>query len=112
MASTAAARLSNAARDADLVGGHVEEQGEVGDDVLAEELVLCHGGQREGDDDQRGRDDVYRGRSAHYEVEKAGVTVEVVDPCLGRGYVWDVLAGGCRGRQDDATGRVSRAVDR
>ena len=92
------------------MGRHVEEQGEVVDDVLTEELVLSHGGQGEGDDDQRCRDDVHRCRAAHDDMQQARVAVEVVDAGAGDGDVRHVLAGRGRWRERDATGRVPRAV--
>ena len=102
--------MPHRARDEDLLGRDVEEQGEVIDDVLSEELGLGHGGHRERDDDERSRGDVDRSWASDDDVQQPGVTFVVVHPGSGAANVRDVVSGRRRGREYNATRRIPRAV--
>lgn len=64
--------------DADHIWGNFEERSEVLDQVVSEELVLGHGGQLEGDEENWGGSDLCRCGASQHHLQHLVVLVEVV----------------------------------
>ena len=82
--------LPDDAGDSDHIRRNFEERGEVLDQVVSEELFLRHGGQLEGDEENRGSSDLHWLGASQYDLQHFVVLVEVVG-AHGGVQLWDVL---------------------
>lgn len=73
-----AAILPDDTGDSNHVRGDFEERSEVLHQVVSEELVLSHGGQLEGEDENRGGSDLHWIGASHQDLQHLEVLVEVV----------------------------------
>lgn len=73
-----AAILADDTGDSNHVRGDFEERSEVLHQVVSEELVLSHGGQLEGEEENRGGSDLHRIGASHQDLQHLEVLVEVV----------------------------------
>lgn len=64
--------------DSNHIRGDFEERGEVLHQAVSEELVLSHGGQLEGEEENWGGSDFHRIRASHQDLQHLVVLVEVV----------------------------------
>lgn len=69
--------------DSNHVGGNFEESSEVLDQVISKEVLLSHGRQLEGEEENRGSPDLHRFGASHQDLQHLVVWVEVIASQIG-----------------------------
>lgn len=81
--ASGASTLPDDLGDSDHIWGNFEENGEVLDKVISEELVLSHGGQLEGEEENRGGPDLHWFGASQHDLQHLVVLVEVIGALSG-----------------------------